>query len=119
MLTICTETKLLGAEMHRVLGRKQYTIKFQVFEGEGGERSVQLKPGVWNRAAIIDALIRCVYSQSEMEALINNTLHSLTTVLLTGAWSELKELLSEFNNMQAWRKLVKSWADELLAQEYN
>lgn len=129
MLKDCTGAeKLLGVEVRRNLGRPEFTISFEVVEdGEAAERSVTLKPGVWNKGAIISALIRAAYSQDEMEAINNNRLSFLTNAMsalvkegVLGAIDVAKEesavSLAEYNTMQAWRATAKRWATELLAQ---
>ena len=128
MLTSCTgEERILQVEMKRNLGRPEFTIKFEVVEnGEAAERSVTLKPGVWNKAAIVSALIRAVYSQDEMEAINNNRLALLTDMMdalksdgLIGAVKIIKEqseiAKAEYDTMQKWRATAKKWAAELLS----
>lgn len=96
-----------------------------VENGEAAERSVTLKPGVWNKAAIVSALIRAVYSQDEMEAINNNRLALLTDMMdalksdgLIGAVKIIKEqseiAKAEYDTMQKWRATAKKWAVELL-----
>ena len=127
MLTNCTgEEKLLQVEVKRNLGRPEFTIKFEVVEdGETAERNVTLKPGVWNKAAIVSALIRAVYSQDEMEAINNNRLALLTDMMdalksdgLIGAVKVIREqseiAKAEYETMQKWRATAKKWANELL-----
>lgn len=127
MLTNCTgEEKLLQVEVKRNLGRPEFTIKFEVVEnGETAERNVTLKPGVWNKAAIVSALIRAVYSQDEMEAINNNRLALFTDIMdalksdgLIGAVKVIKEqseiAKAEYETMQKWRATAKKWANELL-----
>lgn len=129
MLDNCTGAeKLLGVEVKKNLGRPEFTIKFEIVEdGEPVERNVTLKPGVWNKNAIIAALVRSAYSQDEMEAINNNRLSMLDDMMdalrsgdMVGAIEVIKEQSSEakqeFVTMQKWRATVKKWADELLIQ---
>ena len=129
MLKDCTGAeKLLGVEVKRNLGRPEFTIKFEVLvDGESAERSVTLKPGVWNKGAIIAALVRAAYSQDEMEAINSNRTAFLTKVISAfvkegplGALNVAKEVseesLTEFNTMQVWRATAKRWAVELITQ---
>ena len=129
MLTNCTgEEKLLQVEVKRNLGRPEFTIKFEVVEdGETAERNVTLKPGVWNKAAIISALVRAAYTQDEMEAINNNRLSVLADLMeglrtegLVGAIkvivSQSEDAKAEYDTMQKWRATAKRWAAELLAK---
>ena len=52
------------------LGRPQMTIKV----GMGSEDFIALPTAVWNYGAIVSALIRSRYSQSEVEAIMRNLL---------------------------------------------
>ena len=96
-------------------------------DGETAERSVTLKPGVWNKGAIIAALVRSLYSQDEMEAINNNRLLVLTSMTdamktdgIIGAIKVIKEqseeAKAEYDAMQAWRATAKRWATDLLSQ---
>jgi len=129
MLEICTGAeKLLGVEEKRNLGRPEFTIRFEVVaDGEPVERNVTLKPGVWNKDAIIAALIRSAYSQNEMEAINNNRLSVLNDMMnairtdgLVGAIKvvveQSTEAKHEYDTMQKWRATAKKWANELLSQ---
>lgn len=96
-------------------------------DGESAERSVTLKPGVWNKGAIIAALVRAAYSQDEMEAINNNRLSVLADLMdglrtegLVGAIkvivNQSAEAKAEYETMQKWRATAKRWAAELLTQ---
>ncbi|MBQ8770456.1 MAG: hypothetical protein IJZ60_04775 [Bacteroides sp.] len=96
-------------------------------DGEPVERNVTLKPGVWNKDAIIAALIRSAYSQNEMEAINNNRLSVLNDMMnairtdgLVGAIKvvveQSTEAKHEYDTMQKWRATAKKWAKELLSQ---
>ena len=129
MLKDCTGAeRLLGVEVKRNLGRPEFTIKFEVAgDAEPEERNVTLKPGVWNKAAIVSALVRAAYSQDEMEAINNNRLAVLDDMMdafrTNGAVGAIKviteqavEARQEFLTMQEWRATAKRWATELLTQ---
>ena len=129
MLTNCTgEEKLLQVEVKRNLGRPEFTIKFEVVvDGETEERNVTLKPGIWNKGAIVSALVRAAYSQDEMEAINNNRLSVLADLMeglrtegLVGAIkvivNQSAEAKAEYETMQRWRATAKRWAAELLTQ---
>ena len=129
MLKDCTGAeRLLGVEVRRNLGRPEFTIKFEVAgDAEPEERNVTLKPGVWNKAAIVSALVRAAYSQDEMEAINNNRLSVLADLMeglrtegLVGAIkvivNQSAEAKAEYETMQKWRTTAKRWAAELLTQ---
>ena len=119
--------KLLGVEKRIILGRPEFTIRFEVVaDGEPVECNVPLKPGVWNRSAVISALIRSFYSQDEMEAISNNRLsvfndmmNAIRTDGVSGAvkvMADMSETDNEYETMQKWRKIAKKWATELIHQ---
>ena len=129
MLKDCTGAeKLLGVEVRRNLGRPEFSIKFEVVvDGETEERNVTLKPGIWNKGAIVSALVRAAYSQDEMEAINNNRLSVLADLMegirtegVVGAIkvivTQSAEAKAEYETMQKWRATVKRWAAELLTQ---
>ena len=129
MLKDCTGAeKLLGVEVRRNLGRPEFTIRFEVVvDGETEERNVTLKPGVWNKAAIVSALVRAAYSQDEMEAINNNRLLVLADLMegirtegVVGAIkvvvNQSEESKAEYDTMQKWRATAKRWAAELIAE---
>lgn len=93
----------------RVLGRKKYSINFDVVElpeAEDNQRfryqSVTLPAGEYNRATVISSIIRSRYSDDEMQAVINNYLLD----------EHDEGLVAEFNAMQDCRKFAKSVATE-------
>ncbi len=92
------------------LGRKQMTIKV----ASDSTDTVQLAPGTWNYGAIVSALVRHKYSESEVEAILSNSL------LLLGDTSavsedEATEKQTELNDFQTYRETCKARAKELLA----
>lgn len=56
-------------------------------------------------SAVIEKLIREKYSVSQVEAIVNNYLSDMTN----------KDYLKEFNELQAYRREVKSIAKEIIA----
>lgn len=92
------------------LGRKQMTI---LVESTGSE-TIQLPPGVWNYGALVSALVRHKYSESEVEAIVSNSL-----LLLSGTSTvsddEATEKQTELNEFQTYREACKARAKELLA----
>lgn len=73
----------------------------------------QLSPGIWNYGAIVSALVRSKYSESESEAILANSL-----LLMTNPSSisddEISDKQKEFNDFQEWREKCKAKAKELL-----
>lgn len=64
---------------------------------------VQLKPGRFNYAGIIDGLVNHKYPRDKMDAILNNYL----------ANPDDPEALQEFTDLQAWRKEAKDIAREV------
>lgn len=99
---------------NRNLGRNEYTINFDVEELDKKERtsgrkfryqSITLPPGEYNRDTVISSLVCSHYTNDEMTAVINNYL------LDDGD----PESISEFKEMQEWRKHSKLLADKFEA----
>ena len=94
------------------LGRPEMTIKV----GMGSEDFIALPTAVWNYGAIVSALIRYKYSESEVEAIVST---SLMLMLMQNPSSvseeESNEKMNEFNEFQEYREKCKARAKELLA----
>lgn len=92
------------------LGRKKMTIAV----GMGSEDTITLPTAVWNYGAIVSALIRHKYSESEVEAIVSNSL-----MLMQNPSSVSKEYSNEkqneFNEFQEYREKCKARAKELLS----
>lgn len=108
LLQIIIETEGYG-------GRPSYTIYYSDKKGE--PKRVLLPIGEWNKGAIINSLIRNVYSQDQVEAIINN--HFLNIA----EWLDKKfnnENVSfedkDYDELQRWRKQCKVIAEEALSQ---
>ena len=100
--------------MTRRLGQPVYTINMFVEEWEDGFRwvSVTLPLGVWERNAIINALINLYYPTDRMDAIRNN--YDLVRDGVAGDKTE--EYTKEYLDMQAWRKKAKELADEIIEE---
>ena len=109
------------------LGRPQMTIKV----GMGSEDFITLPTAVWNYGAIVSALIRSRYSQSEVEAIMRNLLgkkmdaaDEFETIVINSIMhmqnssnvseEEANEKPNEFNEFQEYREKCKARAKELL-----
>lgn len=92
------------------LGRPQMTIKV----GMGSEDFITLPTAVWNYGAIVSALIRYKYSESEVEAIVSNSLMLMQNPSSVSE-EESNEKMNEFNEFQEYREKCKARAKELLA----
>lgn len=82
--------------------------------GMGSERMVTLPVAVWNYGAIVSALIRHKYSESEVEAIVSNSLMLMQNP--SSASEEYSnEKINEFNEFQEYREKCKARAKELLS----
>ena len=82
--------------------------------GMGSEDMVTLPVAVWNYGAIVSALIRHKYSESEVEAIVSNSLMLMQNPSSVSE-EESNEKLNEFNEFQEYREKCKSRAKELLS----
>lgn len=91
------------------LGRPEMTIKV----GMGSEEFIDLPTAVWNYGAIVSALIRYKYSESDVEAIVSNSLMLMQNPSSVSE-EESNEKMNEFNEFQEYREKCKSRAKELL-----
>ena len=92
------------------LGQKK--ISFAV--GNESNDFITLETGVWNYGATVSALVRTKYSESEVEAIVSNSLLLMQSPSsVSDEDSERK--VSEFNEFQTWREKCKARAKELLS----
>lgn len=91
------------------LGRPQMTIKV----GMGSEDFIALPTAVWNYGAIVSALIRYKYSESEVEAIVSNSLMLMQNPSSVSE-EESNDKMNEFNEFQEYREKCKARAKELL-----
>ena len=82
--------------------------------GMGSEDFITLPTAVWNYGAIVSALIRYKYSESEVEAIISNSLMLMQNPSSVSE-EESNEKLNEFNEFQEYREKCKVRAKELLS----
>lgn len=85
-------------------------VSFKGFENN----IIQMDIGVWNYGAIVSALIRQKYSESEVEAIVSNSLMLMQNPSSVSE-EESNEKLNEFNEFQEYREKCKARAKELLA----
>lgn len=107
--------ELLGVNSYLERGFTKYGVDF--FDINGQPRGISIAAPDWNRSGIVNSLIRSVYSQDRVEAIINNHF------LAIGEWLEKKLAGSsepfvdpDYDELQLWRETCKQWADEALAQ---
>ena len=91
------------------LGRPQMTIKV----GMGSEDFIALPTAVWNYGAIVSALIRYKYSESDVEAIVSNSLMLMQNPSSISE-EESNDKMKEFNEFQEYREKCKARAKELL-----
>lgn len=90
-------------------GRFVVSVKVEV----GSEDMVTLPVAVWNYGAIVSALIRHNYSESEVEAIVSNSLMLMQNPSSVSE-EESNEKMNEFNEFQEYREKCKARAKELL-----
>lgn len=91
-------------------GRPKMTIAV----GMGSDNFITLPVAVWNYGAIVSALIRHKYSESEVEAIVSNSLMLMQNPSSVSE-EESNEKLNEFNEFQKYREKCKARAKELLS----
>lgn len=91
-------------------GRPKMTIAV----GMGSDNFITLPVAVWNYGAIVSALIRHKYSESEVEAIVSNSLMLMQNPSSVSE-EESNEKMNEFNEFQEYREMCKARAKELLA----
>lgn len=98
------------------LGRKKVTMHVDVEKTEDGYvfNSITLPTHVWNYGAIVSALIRTKYSESDVEAIVSNSLMLMQNPSSVSD-EETTDKVTEFNEFQKWREKCKARAKELLA----
>lgn len=108
-----TEPKFVTCERH--LGLNVYTINFGVSKLTKKEAtddrkykylSITLPAGRYDRGTVISQIICQKYPNDEMQAIINN-------YLLDGTDADA---ISEFKEMQEYRKFAKQVADKFLSE---
>lgn len=90
-------------------GRFVISVKVEV----GSNDFVTLPIAVWNYGAIVSALIRYKYSESEVEAIVSNSLMLMQNPLSVSD-EESNEKIDELNEFQEYRERCKARAKELL-----
>lgn len=91
-------------------GRPKMTIAV----GMGSDNFITLPIAVWNYGAIVSALIRHKYSESEVEAIVSNSLMLMQNPSSVSE-EESNEKMNEFQEFQEYREKCKARAKELLA----
>lgn len=90
-------------------GRFVASVKVEV----GSNDIVTLPVAVWNYGAIVSALIRYKYSESEVEAIVSNSLMLMQNPSSVSE-EDSNEKMNEFNEFQEYREKCKARAKELL-----
>lgn len=97
-----------------IIGHHFGRPKMTIAVGMGSEDFITLPVAVWNYGAIVSALIRHKYSESEVEAIVSNSLMLMQNPSSVSE-EESNEKLNEFNEFQEYREKCKARAKELLA----
>lgn len=114
-----------NVEVKTYLGMKQRTINYDVqkvnddteMSGYYRYKSVTLRPGQWDYASIVSALVSAEYPRDRMEAIVNNFMRTLGGQEL--AEEKRQEYLSEYREMETFRDRAKSLARTLLEATEN
>lgn len=96
-------------------GLRQYTV--EVFDDETQESLIiNLPAGRYDKATIVNALVRSKYPQDSVEAIINNHFLAISE-WLDAKFAGSAESFSDpdYENLQAWRAESKRLADEIIA----
>ena len=91
--------------------QKMYILNIDVNEKEDGTfeyESLTLPAGRFDKATIVSAIIDYRYPRQEMDAVVNNYLHTLSS------GEENPKYIEEMKQMQAYRDWAKQYAEELL-----
>lgn len=97
-------------------GQKLFTI--EAFDNQDTRILVGLPAGKWDKATVVNELIRVKYSQDSVEALINNHLLKLSEwqdKLLSGE-TTTRLIDPDYDELQRWRKNSKELADLIIAE---
>lgn len=97
-----------------IIGNHFGRPKMTIAVGMGSEDFITLPIAVWNYGAIVSALIRHKYSESEVEAIVSNSLMLMQNPSSVSE-EESNEKMNEFNEFQEYREKCKARAKELLA----
>lgn len=114
--TTCPE----NVSFTRNLGRRQYTVNFDIKELEDGTFewcTVTLNPGEWSYGAIIAAIIDSKYSPNELQAINANMLGVLSGCFDEFPEEKVAEYKDECRELALWRDHAKEIAKEAL--KYN
>lgn len=97
-----------------IIGNHFGRPKMTIAVGMGSEDFITLPIAVWNYGAIVSALIRHKYSESEVEAIVSNSLMLMQNPSSVSE-EESNEKMNEFNEFQEYREKCKARAKELLS----
>lgn len=93
------------------LGRQKMSFRVGI---DGSDYIVGLPTAVWNYGAIVSALVRYKYSESDVEAIMSNSLLLMQSPSSVSE-DEVTEKQTEFVEFQEYREKCKARAKELLA----
>lgn len=108
------DNEFMNESQNIVIGNDCGRFVASVKVGMGSDRMVTLPVAVWNYGAIVSALIRYKYSESEVEAIVSNSLMLIQNPSSVSE-EESNEKINEFNEFQEYREKCKARAKELLS----
>lgn len=95
-------------------GLRKYTV--EVFDDETRESLIiNLPEGRYDKATIVNALVRSKYTQDAVEAIINNHFINIAEWLdkkFAGSTESFSD--PDYDELQAWRAESKRLADEII-----
>lgn len=100
------------------LGRKQYTINFDIEKQSDGTFrwcTVTLAPGFWSYGSIIAAIVDSKYSPNELQAINTNMLGILAGCFVDLPEGKINEYKQECLELAQWREHAKEIAKEALS----
>lgn len=108
------DNEFMHESQNIVIGNDCGRFVVSVKVGMGSEDMITLPVAVWNYGAIVSALIRYKYSESEVEAIVSNSLMLMQNPSSVSE-EESNEKMNEFNEFQVYREKCKARAKELLS----
>lgn len=105
-------------EFTRDLGRKRYTVNFDIIELEDGSfkwSTVTLPPGQWSYGSIIAAIVDSKYCPNEFQAITTNMLGVLSDCFVDFPSDKIEEYKQECRDLAMWRDHAKEIAKEALS----
>lgn len=96
----------------------RYVFNIEVFDDDTKQGIIiELPAGQWDKATIVNLLIRSKYSQDQVEAIINNHFINISEWMdKVVAGEAIRFFDEEYEEFQKWRNTCKRLADEIIEQ---